>query len=677
MVSTNVDGEGALTDADRVTARVITSPDPVTGSVNRARTRDPFRNTDPFQPEEIVDRLLPGRPRVSPDGRQVLFTVRSASRRTEHRTQHLWLSRDDGPARPFTAGFGHDAEPEWSPDGRTIVFHSDRETRGTSRLYVIPADGGEAQVLSSLSGDLSSPVWSPDGRSVGVLRTDAGPQRETSPGADDVVVVGADLPVQRIWLVDTDSGATRQLSYGQRSVWSFCWLPDGESLAAVTADSPELDATCGPAELVLVPVSGGLTTHLATFPVMPHDPTPVTIAGMASVVLRGNRGRDDPTDGVWLVAATGGSATRVLIDSVGSVEELLRSPTAGQVTARLVERGRGRAVQIDVTTGVVREIGTGPGTSAGSAPSISADGRLAALEWSSGAAIEQMIIVPTDGFAPARELTSFGSELADRLNPPRTVTWPSTDGVPIDGILTTPRASAIAGNLPLVVQVHGGPSSAWESGLQLTWHDWAQFLASNGYAVLTPNPRGSTSYGADFQRLLQDDVGGGEIRDLVSGAQAMVAAGIADPNRLGIGGWSWGGYLTAWTITQTTMFRAAVMGAGVANLASDHGQNDLPGMNFGIFPGDPYSTSGQAAYLGPSPISQVSAVRTPTLILHGEDDLRVKPEQSAEFHRALLTLGVPVEFVLYPRESHGIAERGHQIDLLRRVLAWYDRWLRD
>ena len=186
----------------------------------------------------------------------------------------------------------------------------------------------------------------------------------------------------------------------------------------------------------------------------------------------------------------------------------------------------------------------------------------------------------------------------------------------------------------------------------LNWHDWAQMLASRGYAVLLPNPRGSTGYGRELQRLLQDDVGGGESRDLVAGALAMVERGIADPNRLGIAGWSWGGYLTAWTITQTTMFRAAVMGAGLANMVSDHGQGDIPSANLLYYPGHPYDH--MEHYWKSSPIRYVAAVRTPTLILHGEEDARVHPAQSMEYFRALKILGVPVRFVRYPREKHGI-----------------------
>jgi dipeptidyl aminopeptidase/acylaminoacyl peptidase len=160
---------------------------------------------------------------------------------------------------------------------------------------------------------------------------------------------------------------------------------------------------------------------------------------------------------------------------------------------------------------------------------------------------------------------------------------------------------------------------------------------------------------------------------LVAGALAMVDRGIADQERLGIAGWSWGGYLTAWTITQTSIFRAAVMGAGLANMVSDHGQGDIPSANLLYYPGQPYLH--MEAYWKSSPVRYVAAVRTPTLILHGEEDARVHPAQGMEYFRALKTLGVPVRFVRYPREKHRIEERAHQVDLMHRIIDWFDRYL--
>jgi dipeptidyl aminopeptidase/acylaminoacyl peptidase len=272
-----------------------------------------------------------------------------------------------------------------------------------------------------------------------------------------------------------------------------------------------------------------------------------------------------------------------------------------------------------------------------------------------------------------RSVTTFGTCFHGRLQPAEHVTWTSDDGLEIEGLLTYPGDYRPGTRYPLVVEVHGGPSWQWEDRVMLNWHDWAQMLASRGYAVLMPNPRGSTGYGQEFQRLLQDDVGGGESRDLVTGALAMVERGIADRQRLGIAGWSWGGYLTARTISQTTMFSAAVMGAGLSNMISDHGQGDIPSANLLYYPGQPYDHLED--YWDSSPIQYVSAVRTPTLILHGDDDARVHPAQGMEFFRALKVLGVPVRFVRYPREKHGIGERAHQIDLMNRIIDWFDRYL--
>ncbi len=224
----------------------------------------------------------------------------------------------------------------------------------------------------------------------------------------------------------------------------------------------------------------------------------------------------------------------------------------------------------------------------------------------------------------------------------------------------------------MLVQIHGGPSWQWENRANLSWHDWGQMMTTRGYAVLLPNPRGSTGYGSEFERLLIDDVGGGESQDLISGAQAMVERGIADPERLAIGGWSWGGYLTAWTITQTDIFKAAIMGAGVANLVSDHAAGDIAEANMAFYSGHPYTH--WDLYADRSPVRYAANVKTPTLILHGGADSRVHPTQSMEFHRALQVLGVPVRFVRYPREGHGIGERHHQIDLMKRIVEWLEKY---
>jgi dipeptidyl aminopeptidase/acylaminoacyl peptidase len=424
-----------------------------------------------------------------------------------------------------------------------------------------------------------------------------------------------------------------------------------------------------------VSVEGSLPRHVARFRTTPSSPVVVETSDGLIVAVRADGHRDQPEDSIWTVALCGGEPVNALPDLAGNVEELVPLPgVMGRVAARIAERTHGRLYAVDLPgsklTPLTPAVLAGRGSIADGA-SFSEDGRRLVAVWSDATTPEEVWLGDAQG--QAHSVTSFGKEFHGRLRPAEHVCWTSDDGVEIEGLLTYPVDYRPGTRYPLVMQVHGGPSSQWDDRVMLDWHDWAQMLASRGYAVLMPNPRGSTGYGRELQRLLQDDVGGGESRDLVAGALAMVERGIADPDRLGIAGWSWGGYLTAWTITQTTIFRAAVMGAGLSNMISDHGQGDIPSANLLYYPGQPYDH--MEDYWKSSPIRYVAAVCTPTLILHGEDDARVHPAQGMEYFRALKILGVHVRFVRYPREKHGIEERAHQIDLMQRIIEWFDRYL--
>ncbi len=277
------------------------------------------------------------------------------------------------------------------------------------------------------------------------------------------------------------------------------------------------------------------------------------------------------------------------------------------------------------------------------------------------------------GGDPVR-LTTLNPQLEGMAwSAPQEVSWTAPDGLEVRGLLIRPLDYEPGRRYPTVIHPHGGPAGAWTDNFYASWHNWDGFLAARGYAVLLPNPRGSTGRGSAYLAANKGDVGGGEWQDVLSGARWTIENGIADPERMGIGGWSWGGFLTAWAITQTTIFKAAVMGAGLSNLLSDHGQNDIPDANRLIFDSLPYDDFD--AYWRVSPLRHVARVATPTLILHGEKDARVTPAQGQEFYRALTVQGVPTRFVLYPREGHPIEERAHQLDLLQRVLEWFDRFL--
>jgi dipeptidyl aminopeptidase/acylaminoacyl peptidase len=257
-----------------------------------------------------------------------------------------------------------------------------------------------------------------------------------------------------------------------------------------------------------------------------------------------------------------------------------------------------------------------------------------------------------------------------------TLTWKSTDGKEVEGLVTYPVGYAPGRKVPLLVVIHGGPAGVFVQSYTggPTPYPVAGF-ASHGYAVLRVNPRGSSGYGFDFRSANYRDWGKGDYQDIQSGVDALIAKGVADPDRLGVMGWSYGGYMTSWTITQTSRFKAASVGAGVTNLMSFQGTADIPGFLPDYFGGEFWDTEGAARFQGHSAMFHVGAVQTPTLIQHGEQDLRVPTSQGYELYGALKRRRVPVKMVTYPRTPHGIQEPKLMLDAMNRNLAWFDEWV--
>ena len=254
--------------------------------------------------------------------------------------------------------------------------------------------------------------------------------------------------------------------------------------------------------------------------------------------------------------------------------------------------------------------------------------------------------------------------------------WTAPDGLELDGLFVYPANDA-AGPHPTVVLIHGGPYWRWDRRCHLEPGDWVQWLAAAGYAVLAPNPRGGLGHGHEFAARVRGDVGGADYADVMAAVDAAIERGLADPDRLGIGGWSQGGFMTAWAITQTDRFKAAVMGAGVSDWGMLSLTGDLPHFEAELSGSRPWDGPGPHRAAARSPISFAKRVSTPLLILHGHEDARVPVSQAVGFHRALRDQDATVELVIYPREPHLVHERSHQRDTLRRLRAWYDRWFRD
>jgi dipeptidyl aminopeptidase/acylaminoacyl peptidase len=274
-------------------------------------------------------------------------------------------------------------------------------------------------------------------------------------------------------------------------------------------------------------------------------------------------------------------------------------------------------------------------------------------------------------------LTSFGEALAEvAVSPQERLAWGAPDGLPLDGVLLLPSgASRTDGPFPLVTQIHGGPYGRIGDSLQVDHTLAAQWIAGRGYAVFLPNPRGGSGHGPAFASAVAAGVGGAEWEDVESGIDHLVAAGVADPDRLAVMGWSQGGFLTAWGVGQTTRFRCGIMGAGVSDWGMMVAESDLPTFEAKLGGSTGWEGAGPHPHDRRSPISYAERMQTPLLIVHGERDERVPVGQARYLYRALRARGVPCELVVYPREPHGFRERAHLLDLHRRTLEWLRRWM--
>lgn len=614
--------------------------------------------------------------RISPDGRSVAYTVREGFKDgTKLPRSSVWLVEDGRPARQFTSGPRADASPRWSPDGSTLAFLSDREEDGKLQAYTISAAGGEARRLVQTRGSVVDLQWSPDGRMLVLLVEDgeSDEERARKERKDDSVEFERDPKFQRVWVVDADGEGLRLVSTSDAQVWEMAWFPDGERLALICSALP-YEWSWYQSYVAVLPLAGGEPLRIhgdrrqVAWPLPSPDGSRVAfISAMWSD--RGVVGGD-----VYAVPAEGGEAICLTQDY-----------TASFSWAEWTERDFLLAVGYEDGEAAVFRLSTERGperlwqAEAGFAlrhwarASLSADQQRIAVIMEDPASPPDVYTADLDGPGLEwRRLTEMQPHLKEMLTGAReTLRWNSTDGREIQGILLTPSDSAAP--LPMITIVHGGPTSLYGHTF-ISSYLWAAMLVSAGYAVLLPNPRGSTGFGTEYAQANLGDMGGMDLQDVLTGVDSVVQRGTADADRLGVGGWSYGGFMTSWIVTQTDRFRAAIMGAGISNWRSFHGVSNLPTWDTEFYNGDdPYRAGGLFDRF--SSVLSIENVRTPTLIIHGEADPYVPVGQGYEFFRAMKERGVEVEMVVYPREGHGITEKAHLKHMLNRAVEWYKRYI--
>jgi dipeptidyl aminopeptidase/acylaminoacyl peptidase len=565
-----------------------------------------------------------------------------------------------GELRPGKAG----ALPRFSPDGSRLAFASDCGHVGRLSLRVDDRELGE------IPGSVEDIHWSPDGARLLVLAADLGADRAGAQSATKIQEAGAEqqdpkvvrpaLFWRRLWLVDAATGDTRDVTPEGVNVFEVGWT--GGKAVAVCTDEPSesawYDAWVGLIDLDAPAVErvhtpkwqlqaprispGGQVAFVEGF-----SSDRGTLAGTVNVLGRGPIAPElhatwiefADEDTLWVAGYRGAGTFAGRLSLDGSYEEL----AGGELTL-------------------------GPRYSPGLA--VSADGSRAAATCESADEAAEVVLWE-DG--KRRTLTNLNAEVAPRLANIdwRAYRWSSYDGLEIEGLLALPRGD-VNGPRPLVVLVHGGPTGAW-SWMFAPAPGLVQLLASEGYATLLPNVRGSVGWGPEFAEANLGDMGGGDFQDILTGIDALVRDGIVDDRRVAITGGSYGGFMACWAVTQTDRFAAAIPEAVVTDWVSFHSTTNIGQFDRLYLQADPYDAQGD--YTRRSPVYHAGKSRTPTLILHGEDDLCTPLSQAVEFYKALVEAGCETELVVYPREGHGWTEREHQIDSWNRTRDWLARHL--
>ena len=615
-----------------------------------------------------------GSTRISPDGRAVVYTLGPALAGEESGAgRHLWIVATDGGAgRQLTYGTGKDSAPAWSPDGTQIAFLSDRGGEGKG-LYLLPRDGGEARPLDTGAGAIRDFAWSPDGARIAFVRTDPVPDGGAGEKGGPLVIEEAPR-YARLWTIDLATREVRATIDAAAQIWEFAWLADGSGLAVVVADAPT-DAAWYGCRLARLDLATGALTTLYEPPRGRQVARPAPSPDGRWVACIACTWSDPGMSGgdLWLIPTdpmSGAESRNLTVGAEFSVNTATWRPDGRELLC-YAYAGTGSSIgTIDAGgRGGWRELWGGPYSLSFDGLYPTADGLAFAVPRSATREPAEVWLgqIADDAIA-WRQLTATHGDRPDRLVADVTeVRWTAPDGLALGGLLIRPAGAT--GPTPLVVNVHGGPTGMAVSAFSNRGMAALGLpLAACGIATFSPNYRGSNGRGVAFAEANRGDMGGTDWTDIIAGVDRLVAEGIADPDRLGICGWSYGGFMTMWGVTQTGRFKAAVAGAGIANWASFHGASDLHVWDALFHEADPYDPHG--IYAARSPIYHSHRARTPTLVLHGDADRVVPPDQGREFFRALKDRGVETQLVLYPGSGHGPHDPRHIRDVAERSLGW-------
>jgi len=612
---------------------------------------------------------------ISPDGTLVAWVQDSDSEGgTSIYLQDL--NSSNSKPRRISAGTGENLSEDhivWSADSKRIAFLSDAEDHNQVQLYIADTQGNSARKLTSITGALADPAWSPDGKTIAFLFTENAPRANPlMPMAPETGVIAEKVYEQRLAVIDVASDKLQQISPPDMYVYEYDWSPDSKTFALLAARGAG-DANWYVAQLYTMSANGGPLTSIHKPKLQIAEPR-WSPDGESIAFVEGLMSDEGVIGGdIFVVHANGNSAHDVTprIKSSPSAPHwqtpdtiLFAENIDGEVGVSTIEISTGKISQLWKEPGAVKNV-----SFAATNISLAADGRSSAAIYNSSEHAPEIWAGPVGQW---RQITHANQNIHADWGEMKSIHWAS-DGMSIQGWLMYPKPYDASRQYPMIVVAHGGPAGAAEAVWPYRFFNTYE-LSAHGYFVLYPNPRGGFGEGEKFTQGNVKDFGYGDLRDIVAGVDEVERTMPIDKKRVGFTGWSYGGFMTMWTVTQTNRFRAAVAGAGIANWLSYYGENDIDEWMIPYFGASVYDDP--AVYAKSAPINFIKNVKTPTLVLVGERDGECPAPQSREFWHGLKTFGVDTQLVIYQGEGHSFIQPDHQRDVMDRTIAWFDHYLK-
>lgn len=623
--------------------------------------------------DDLLNLKRAGGAAIAPDGRLVAYAVTETDWDQDAFVTHIWLAGTaTGRTWQLTRGKKSAGGVAWSPDSQWLAFSSDREG-GKSQLFAIRPDGGEAIQLTKSETGVNGFAWSPDGRTIAYTAADKRPDdRKNHLG--DFEVVRRDYIHSHLWTFDVAEALKapvtgKQVTSGKDyTVGGFDWSPDGKRIAFSATINPDL-IQGGTADIYVLTLDGGAVKKIVDQPGPDNGPRwSPDGKQIAFVSAMGNPKYFHANSRLAVVAAEGG-AVRSLTDSFDEQPRLVAWTPAG-IYFGGQQKTESHAFLLDPASGRITKVSTTP---AGSSYSVTSDGRKAAMVADNANQLAEVYVTDLPSWAP-KKLTAMTEQVRDWTLPvSEVISWKSKDGAVIEGVLTRPANFDPARKYPLLCVIHGGPTGVDTPQMVHAGSYPIDLWTARGALALRVNYRGSAGYGEKFRQLNVRNLGVGDAWDVESGVDHLIAKGWVDPKRVGVMGWSQGGYISAFLTTTSTRFAAVSVGAGISNWATYYYNTDITPFTIQYLGDDP--ADDPEIYRTTSPMSYVKQAKTPTLIQHCDNDRRVPIANGYELRQGLEDRGVPVEMIVYKGFGHGVTKPKARRAVLEHNLLWFNHYL--